>query len=159
MDSNSPIQVGKHVIPAGHMLMPSLTTIMRGDQDWAEPEKFNPDRFIENDSVKKSEAFIPFGAGKRKCPGESLARAEIFLFLVGLLQKFHFEGTEPGKKVEMFIYEGHLRHPNPKSPIKVTKIGSSAKSPEVQSEDLIVPRRCDRPRQALAPSDDNENFK
>ena len=120
--SNSPIEVGSHVIPAGHMLMPSLTNIMRGDQDWTDPEKFNPDRFIENGTVKKSESFIPFGAGKRKCPGESLARAELFLFFVGIMQKFHFEGTEPGKKVEMFVNEGHLRHPNPKSPIKVTKI-------------------------------------
>ena len=143
------------------MIMPSLTTIMRGDQDWTEPERFDPERFIENGSVKKSEAFIPFGAGKRRCPGESLARAELFLFFVGIMQKFHFEGTEePERKVEMSVYEGHLRHPNPKSPIKVSKIGSSAKSPEVRSEDMLVPRRRDAtdPVQALDSSLDNVIF-
>ena len=121
--SRSQIEVGSKVIPQGHMIMPSLTEIMRGDKDWNEPGKFDPKRFIDNNCIKRTESFIPFGAGKRQCPGESLARAELFLFFVGIMQKFHFEAADPGKQVDMFVYEGHLRHPKPKSPIKVTRVG------------------------------------
>ena len=32
------------------------------------------------------------------CPGEGLARAELFLFLVDLIQKFKFEPERPGSQ-------------------------------------------------------------
>uniref|UniRef100_A0A915EMX1 Cytochrome P450 n=1 Tax=Ditylenchus dipsaci TaxID=166011 RepID=A0A915EMX1_9BILA len=43
-----------------------------------------PERFLENEQLKKVEEFIPFGIGKRQCMGESLARAELFLFTTNL---------------------------------------------------------------------------
>ena len=42
-------------------------------------------RFLKNERV------IPFGLGKRYCMGELLARNEIFLFLVTMLQKMQFK--------------------------------------------------------------------
>jgi len=33
-------------------------------------------------------------SGKRSCPGEQLARQEMFLFLVSLLQNFYFKPPE-----------------------------------------------------------------
>jgi len=33
---------------------------------------------------------IPFGMGRRQCPGESLAKMELFLILTTLLQKYEF---------------------------------------------------------------------
>lgn len=41
--------------------------------------KFDPERFIENNNLDKK--LIPFGIGKRSCPGESLARAELYLVI------------------------------------------------------------------------------
>ena len=62
-------------------------TLMQGEDAWTEPLRFDPYRFIvEGGRFKKGERVIPFSTGKRQCPGEGVARAEIFLFLVGLLQ-------------------------------------------------------------------------
>ena len=38
----------------------------------------------------KNERVVPFGIGKRYCMGEILARNEVFLFTVGLIQKLQF---------------------------------------------------------------------
>lgn len=43
------------------------------------PQEFRPERFMENNNLEKR--LIPFGIGKRACPGESLARAELFLVI------------------------------------------------------------------------------
>uniref|UniRef100_A0A915ELC2 Cytochrome P450 n=1 Tax=Ditylenchus dipsaci TaxID=166011 RepID=A0A915ELC2_9BILA len=53
-----------------------------------EPHKFMPERFLENEQLKRIEEFIPFGIGKRQCMGESLARAELFLFTTNLFYLF-----------------------------------------------------------------------
>jgi cytochrome P450 family 2 subfamily J len=45
--------------------------------------------------VQKDEKLIPFSTGKRQCPGETLAKAELFLFFAGLLQKFRFSSVDP----------------------------------------------------------------
>ncbi|CAH1781129.1 unnamed protein product [Owenia fusiformis] len=67
-------------------------------------ESFNPLRFIgKYGKVIKHDHMIPFSIGKRKCPGESLARMEVFLIFAGIMQKFRIEippGGEAALKIE-----------------------------------------------------------
>ena len=115
-------RVGPYTIPEGHTIMPSLTAILKDDQEWTESDKFDPNRFLEDGKVKKLDSLIPFAAGKRQCPGESLAKAELFLFFTGLIQKFHFESIEKGGKIEIVAQSGVSRTPLPTNPIVVTEI-------------------------------------
>ncbi|KAI6220934.1 (pine wood nematode) hypothetical protein [Aphelenchoides fujianensis] len=56
------------------------------------PHVFQPDRFIdENGQLKRSDQLLPFSLGRRACPGESLAKQEIFLFISNLLN--HYEAA------------------------------------------------------------------
>ena len=120
--TNAPITAGPYVIPPGHILISSLTAVLRDGEEWVEPETFDPSRFIKDGQVKRSDALIPFSAGKRQCPGENLAKAELFLFFVGLVQKFQFEPVRPGEKMAIKVKKGASWKPLLTDPIKVTKI-------------------------------------
>ncbi|XP_049630551.1 cytochrome P450 2J2-like isoform X6 [Suncus etruscus] len=78
-------------MPKGTMVMTNLTALHFDPAEWATPEKFNPEHFLEHGQFKKREDFLPFSIGKRACPGEVLARTELFIFFTALMQKFTFK--------------------------------------------------------------------
>ncbi|XP_057684800.1 cytochrome P450 2G1-like [Corythoichthys intestinalis] len=80
-----------YLIPKDTIIIPLLHSLLKEEKQWATPWTFNPQHFLDqNGNFKKNPAFLPFSAGKRACVGESLARMEIFLFVVSLLQNFTF---------------------------------------------------------------------
>ena len=63
--------------------------ICRNDKDWEKANEFIPERFLDKQGefiTTRPKAYIPFGVGRRVCPGEKLAIADIFLVLVRFLQ-------------------------------------------------------------------------
>ena len=78
-------------MPKGTMVLTNLTALHRDPKEWATPDVFNPEHFLENGQFKKRESFLPFSVGKRGCPGEQLARSELFTFFTALMQKFTFK--------------------------------------------------------------------
>ncbi|KAM7099620.1 cytochrome P450 2J2 [Molossus nigricans] len=83
--------VAGYQLPKGTMIVTNLTALHRDPKEWATPDTFNPDHFLENGQFKKREAFLPFSIGKRVCLGEQLAKSELFIFFTSLLQKFTFK--------------------------------------------------------------------
>ncbi|XP_032969242.1 cytochrome P450 2J2-like [Rhinolophus ferrumequinum] len=78
-------------LPKGTIILTNLTALHRDPTEWATPDTFNPQHFLENGQFKKREAFLPFSIGKRACLGEQLAKTELFIFFTSLLQKFTFK--------------------------------------------------------------------
>lgn len=92
-----------HFIPKGTIVSVNLYSVNMDPKYWEQPEQFKPERWLDgNGDFVKREAFMPFGAGRRACLGEQLAKMELFLFFTTLMQQFTFkmaEGTEhPGIK-------------------------------------------------------------
>ncbi|XP_026048121.1 cytochrome P450 2G1-like [Astatotilapia calliptera] len=80
-----------YTIPKDTVIIPFLHSVLKEEKQWATPRFFNPQHFLDhNGNFKKNPAFMPFSAGKRACVGESLARMELFIFVVSLLQDFTF---------------------------------------------------------------------
>uniref|UniRef100_A0A8D1C455 Cytochrome P450 2J2 n=1 Tax=Sus scrofa TaxID=9823 RepID=A0A8D1C455_PIG len=84
-------------LPKGTMVLINLTALHKDPAEWATPDTFNPEHFLENGKFKKREAFLPFSIGKRACLGEQLARTELFVFFTSLLQKFSFRPPDNEK--------------------------------------------------------------
>jgi cytochrome P450 len=85
------VEVGGFVIPADSIIIPNISEVHHDPKTWGDPEVFRPERFLDNNGqFVKNERVIPYSIGARRCPGESLAKSEIYLFLTGLLKNFSF---------------------------------------------------------------------
>ncbi|RXN24165.1 cytochrome P450 2K1-like protein [Labeo rohita] len=85
------IHLNGYFIKKGTSVWPLLVSILRDENEWETPDSFNPGHFLNKQGqFVKKDAFLPFSAGRRSCPGESLAKMEIFLFFTTLLQYFCF---------------------------------------------------------------------
>ncbi|NXJ72783.1 CP21A hydroxylase, partial [Rostratula benghalensis] len=84
-------------VPAGSILVPNLLAAHRDPDTWDHPEDFLPERFLAPGAP--SRALLPFGCGARSCPGEGLARAELFVFLGWILREFRLEPPTAGEDV------------------------------------------------------------
>ncbi|XP_051731704.1 cytochrome P450 2J2-like isoform X4 [Ctenopharyngodon idella] len=96
--TNEDTILGGYLIPKGTQIIPNLTSVLFEQTKWKTPHSFDPQNFLNTKGeFEKPEAFIPFSVGKRSCPGESLARMELFLFFTSFLQSFTLsppEGTQ-----------------------------------------------------------------
>uniref|UniRef100_A0A0D9VG76 Cytochrome P450 n=1 Tax=Leersia perrieri TaxID=77586 RepID=A0A0D9VG76_9ORYZ len=82
------VVAGFHV-PQGTMLLVNTFAIHRDPKVWDQPEAFIPDRFA--DGKNEGKMVIPFGMGRRRCPGENLGMQMVGLALGTLIQCFELE--------------------------------------------------------------------
>ncbi|XP_041646717.1 cytochrome P450 2J4-like [Cheilinus undulatus] len=107
--TNKDIQLGGYTIPKGITVIPNLTSVLFDKNDWETPFTFNPRHFLnEEGKFVKQSTFIPFSAGKRQCPGENLAKMELFLFFTSFMQHFTFSMPAGVKPVLDFVFGSTL---------------------------------------------------
>uniref|UniRef100_A0A8C6TRL5 Cytochrome P450 n=1 Tax=Neogobius melanostomus TaxID=47308 RepID=A0A8C6TRL5_9GOBI len=98
--ANIDITFQGHFIKKGTTVFPLLTSVLYDESQWEKPHSFHPAHFLDKDGkFVKRDAFMPFSAGRRICLGEGLARMELFIFFVTLMQRFRFTAP-PGVSEE-----------------------------------------------------------
>jgi cytochrome P450 len=88
-------------VPKDTQVLVNVWSMGRDSSIWTDPNVFLPERFLECGEVFRGEdfGFIPFGAGRRMCPGVPFAHRVVHTMLATLL--YHFDWKLPnGEKIE-----------------------------------------------------------
>lgn len=103
-----------YFVPKGVVILANLNGSNMHRDDWSDPEAFTPERFLdeENNPINKTKS-IPFSLGRRSCPGESLARRQLFLFTTGILQNFTILPPEGVKSLNVKAVPAFVDMPEP----------------------------------------------
>ena len=87
-----------YFIPKDTRIIFPACLIHMDPEHFERPDEFIPERFLTKEGkLIRDERVMPFGLGKRSCPGEPIAHTEIFLYIVSILQRFVIEMPK-GKK-------------------------------------------------------------
>eukprot|EP00253_Pinus_taeda_P003760 PITA_03760 len=105
-ESVEAVTVGGYYIPNKTMVMVSLWAIGRDPNVWGpDASEFRPERFMEDQYINLTDqsdfSMIPFGAGRRGCPGASLAIPTIELALAQLMYTFDWRVEGDPSKLDM----------------------------------------------------------
>ncbi|KAF3967456.1 hypothetical protein CMV_008539 [Castanea mollissima] len=96
--SSEDCTIGGYDVPRETMLLVNAWAIHRDPNIWDDATSFKPERFESGKSdVNK---LMPFGLGRRACPGEGLAQRTVGLTLGSLIQCFEWERISK-EKVDM----------------------------------------------------------
>ncbi|KAK6138676.1 hypothetical protein DH2020_027591 [Rehmannia glutinosa] len=104
MPSESRI-IGGYTIPKDSKVFLNTWSIYRDPQVWEDPLQFKPDRFLNDDTGKfdymgNNFEYLPFGSGRRMCPGLILGEKMVMYFVATLLHSFEWRLPE-GKRVDL----------------------------------------------------------
>ncbi|XP_019085400.1 PREDICTED: cytochrome P450 71B3-like [Camelina sativa] len=97
------IKIQGYDIPCKTLLLINAWSIGRNPKLWRNPEEFNPDRFIDCPIDYKGNNFemLPFGSGRKICPGMAFGIATIELTLLNLLYFFDWRLPGESKDIDM----------------------------------------------------------
>ncbi|RVW57449.1 cytochrome P450 81Q32 [Vitis vinifera] len=87
--SSDDCQIGGFDIPRGTLLLVNVWALHRDPQVWEDPTSFKPERFENGE--RENYKLVPFGIGRRACPGAGLAQRVVGLALGSLIQCYDWK--------------------------------------------------------------------
>nr|AJD25181.1 cytochrome P450 CYP76AH1 [Salvia miltiorrhiza] len=86
-------EVNGYLIPKGTQILINAYAIGRDPSIWTDPETFDPERFLDNKIDFKGQDYelLPFGSGRRVCPGMPLATRILHMATATLVHNFDWK--------------------------------------------------------------------
>jgi cytochrome P450 len=91
-----PVELGGYELPAGASIVPSIHLVHRDPAIYPEPERFLPERFLDN--PPGTYTWIPFGGGVRRCLGAAFAQFEMGVVLGELVRRRQVAPVDPASE-------------------------------------------------------------
>ncbi|KAH7557318.1 hypothetical protein ACOSP7_026974 [Xanthoceras sorbifolium] len=123
-------KINGYIVKAKTRVLVNVYAIMRDPDSWVHPDEFMPERFMEGSGERIGEhqmefkgqnfRFLPFGSGRRGCPGASLAMLVMHAAVGAMVQCFDWK-VKDGEKVDLSQGPGfasEMAHPLVLHPIK-----------------------------------------
>ncbi|KAI7736625.1 hypothetical protein M8C21_025710 [Ambrosia artemisiifolia] len=102
--SSAATRIGDYHIPKGTRVMINFYAINRDKGAWKDPNVFDPSRFLQKGSPDfkgSNYEFLPFGSGRRSCPGMQLGLYTMEMAVAHLLHCFTWELPDEMKPSEI----------------------------------------------------------
>ncbi|MFS7941676.1 putative geraniol 8-hydroxylase [Helianthus anomalus] len=95
------VKLGEYIVPRNTQILVNAWAMARDPKYWENPTMFNPKRFLENELDYKGQnfEFIPFGSGRRMCPGIPLAHRVVSLMVASFV--YHYDWKLPHAREDM----------------------------------------------------------
>jgi cytochrome P450 len=87
------VEIGGYTIPAGFAVVPSIKLVHTDPANYADPEVFRPERFL--DGGPATGTWLPFGGGVRRCLGAGFSLMEATIVLRELFARFEVAPDRP----------------------------------------------------------------
>ncbi|CAH9087115.1 unnamed protein product [Cuscuta epithymum] len=97
-------EVNGYYIPAKSRVVINAWAIARDKNSWADPHSYKPERFLKEgapDFKGSNFEFLPFGSGRRSCPGMQLGLYALEMAVAQLLHCFRWELADGMKASEL----------------------------------------------------------
>ncbi|KAL7182931.1 hypothetical protein ACSBR1_041585 [Camellia fascicularis] len=87
------VKLQDFLIPKSTQVLVNAWAIARNPSYWENPTQFMPERFLGSEMDYKGQhfAFLPFGSGRRMCPGIPLAQRVVSLMIASLVYYFDWK--------------------------------------------------------------------
>uniref|UniRef100_A0A182X4W5 Uncharacterized protein n=1 Tax=Anopheles quadriannulatus TaxID=34691 RepID=A0A182X4W5_ANOQN len=86
--ANQDSQIGGYTVAKDTLIFLNNYDLSMSPALWDEPERFRPERFLQQGRLVKPDFFIPFGAGRRSCMGYRMTQLLSFSIIANLLRAY-----------------------------------------------------------------------
>nr|XP_027118772.1 cytochrome P450 71A2-like [Coffea arabica] len=108
-ESSQAVKLMGYDIAAGTQVIINAWAIGRDPKLWEAAEEFRPERFLNSSLDIKGQNFeyIPFGSGRRSCPGSAFSMVTAELALANLMCNFDFQLVGGARPEDLDMTEAH----------------------------------------------------
>jgi pentalenene oxygenase len=91
-------EIAGTVVPAGAQVLLNFYGLHHDPGAYPDPDRFDPDRWLDPDPVALRTHYLPFGLGPHSCIGEGFAWSEMLIAVTAIASRFTLRPV-PGSKV------------------------------------------------------------